>query len=187
MKTLSMLLLALFLTIPAAQGQEHGPTPSPTLTTVGAELDVLPYLSGGYYGSFWVGSGHVRARGIITRATLPDFLTEDGFEDNQIDVYALLVDYFLRPDFEGAWIGVGVEYWDGNVALAGRSVEAGYENVVATVGVGYVWKVWRNLYLNPWAAVHVRVAGDAEVPLADEQFNPKVFLPEASLKLGWHL
>ncbi len=56
MKTLSILLLALFLTIPMAQGQVHSPTTSSTTTTVGAELDVLPYVSGGYYGSLWVGS-----------------------------------------------------------------------------------------------------------------------------------
>lgn len=186
MKIYICLLLGLFLTFQGAFGQSSGPAKSSTPITVGAELDMFPYLTGGYYGSLWVGSNHVRARGVITRATLPGFVTEDGFEDNQIDVYAAIVDYFIHPDFQGLWIGGGIEYWNGNISLVDSPADAGYDNFIATLGVGYVWKFWKNLYLNPWAAVHVRVAGDDEVIVSNEQFNPRAVLPEASLKLGWH-
>src|SRR5947208_5696485 len=36
-------------------------------TTVGVEIDVLPYILSGYYGSLWVGRGQWRARAVVSR------------------------------------------------------------------------------------------------------------------------
>lgn len=154
--------------------------------TVGFEIDALPYITGGYYGSVWVGHNHLRYRAVITKAEIPDFILEDGFTNNEVRVYAAIVDYFFKPEFKGWWIGTGLEYWDAKIQTDAKLNTAEYNNTIFTIGGGYVWKFHKNFYLNPWAAGHLRVAGDKEVVIDESTFEPKLLIPEISFKLGWH-
>ena len=109
----------------------------------------------------------------------------EAFDRNTIWVYAIVVDYFFKPDFKGFWIGTGIEYWDGEIEDK-FSETAKYNNWIFTLGTGYVWKFWDNLYINPWVAAHVRIAGDEEVPVGSYTFLTPFITPEISLKLGWN-
>jgi hypothetical protein len=80
------------------------------------EIDVLPYATGGWYGSLWYGFGHLRIRGVISQVNPPDFTIEDGFTDARTRAYALLVDYFPRPGRTGPWLGAGIERWENSIA-----------------------------------------------------------------------
>ncbi|MBX7227921.1 MAG: hypothetical protein K1X55_17945 [Chitinophagales bacterium] len=153
--------------------------------SIGVEADVLPYLTGGYYGSVWVSHQHFRYRGIWTQVTTPDFILDSGFANNQMMVYALVTDYFFRNKVERWWVGAGVEYWDASIQTDIKTSTAKYSNLIATAGCGYIWKVYQNLYINPWAAFHVRAAGDKNVVVDNKIFMPAFFTPEASLKIGW--
>ncbi len=157
-----------------------------TTSTVGVELDALPYITGGYYGSVWYGNNHMRYRAVITQVTMPEFVLEDGFTNNEIKVYAAIVDYFFKPDFEGWWIGPGLEYWDAKIQTDAELETAEYNNTIFTFGGGYVWKFYKNFYLNPWAAAHLRIAGDKNVVVDGSTFETKLIIPEISVKLGWH-
>jgi hypothetical protein len=55
---------------------------------------------------------------------------------------------------------------------------------VGTVGAGYVWKVWGNFYLNPWAAAHLLLSRP-EVTLYGATWTPAPLTAEVSLKIGW--
>ena len=156
-------------------------------TDAGVEIDILPYLTGGYYASAWVSRNHFRYRAVLTQVTTPEFMLEDGFTNNEIQVYALIVDYFFEQEVSKFWIGAGFEYWDAGIQTDLKLEEASYENTMFTLGGGYVWNVGRHLYLNPWAALHFRIAGDSEVPVDGLAFSPSAVTPEASLKLGWKL
>lgn len=164
----------------SAQTQEN------TNSTVGFELDALPYITGGYYGSVWYGKNQMRYRAIITQVTTPEFVLEEGFTNNDIQSYTFITDYFFKPGFEAWWIGAGLEYWDAEIQTDAALETAKYENYVFTVGGGYVWKFHRNFYLNPWVAGHIRIAGDSEVMVDGVEFEPAAFTPELSLKIGWH-
>ncbi|WP_147415865.1 hypothetical protein [Ulvibacterium marinum] len=155
-------------------------------TTVGFELDALPYLTGGYYGSVWVGHNHFRYRVVVANLEMPDFFVEDGFTNNELQAYAVIVDYFFKPELKGWWVGTGLEYWDSKIQTDAELETADYNNTVFTLGGGYVWKFHKNFYLNPWAAAHLRVAGDKDVPVDSSIFETPLFTPEISLKLGWH-
>ncbi|WP_420399643.1 hypothetical protein [Flagellimonas sp.] len=155
-------------------------------TTVGFELDAVPYLFEGYYGSVWVGHDHFRYRAVITKIETPSFILEDGFTNNEMKVYAAIVDYFFKPGFEGWWIGPGLEYWDATIQTDAKLETAAYNNTIFTLGGGYVWKFHKNFYLNPWAAVHLRIAGDKEVRVDQSLYETPLLIPEISLKLGWH-
>jgi len=45
-----------------------------TKKTIGTELDLLPYVSGGYYLSMWYGVDQFRFRAILTKTTVPEFV-----------------------------------------------------------------------------------------------------------------
>lgn len=158
-----------------------------TKQTLGTELDLLPYISGGYYVSAWYGIDQFRFRAILTKTTVPQFAVADGYTDNKLNVYAFITDYFFKKNFDGFWIGTGLEYWDSQITYEAENQTASYNNTVFTLGGGYVWKFFDNFYLNPWVAIHYIIGGDKEVPVGSSTFKPNVFTPEASIKIGWHL
>jgi hypothetical protein len=162
-------------------------TKKPCISAIGFELDALPYITGGYYGSVWVGHNHFRYRGILTKLTTPEFVLEEGFTNNKITAYTFIADYFFKPDFEKWWVGAGVEYWEGSIQTKIKAETANYTSTIATAGGGYVWKFYKNFYLNPWAAVHLRIAGDNDVKVDEKVFKPSRITPEVSLKLGWYI
>ena len=180
------ILLATFAAASPAAAQEIDATTAAPRTTGGFELDMLPYVSGGYYVSGWIGHDRIRVRPVITKTTLPDFAVQDGFENANLDVYAVIVDYFPRGGFRGFWAGAGVEFWKNAIENEGNGGTAEWDNTVATIGAGYVWKFAGNFYLNPWAAGHLVVAGPTSVDAGGATYSPKRFTPEVSVKLGWH-
>ena len=195
MKTKTIILLLLIAAIPgrfALQAQTtpisnsavSGPVTCPV--TIGFELDALPFITGGYYGSVWVGHNRFRYRAIVTRLNAPDFYVASGFTRNKINAYTLIADYFFKPHFEKWWVGAGIEYWDCSIQADTKIQTATYQNTIFTLGGGYVWKFYRNFYLNPWVGGHLRLAGDQNVAVDAKTYKPALLSPEASVKLGWH-
>lgn len=154
--------------------------------SIGAEADILPYMTGGYYGSVWASKNHFRYRAVVTNVTTPEFMLKDGFSNNKMMVYAALVDYFFEPRPEKWWIGSGFEYWDAEIQTSQKFSTVKYNNTMFTLGGGYVWKFYNNFYMNPWAAVHLRIAGDKSVMVDGMEFKPSFLIPEVSLKFGWY-
>lgn len=162
------------------------PAPAPSRLTAGFELDFLPYATGGYFGAAWAGAGHWRGRLIVAKATKPDFLLPDGYSNNAIRAYALLADYFRRPDYSAWWLAAGLVYWDAGVRNVAQQLTKPYKNYLLSGGLGYNWKFYRHFYLSPWAALHVRIAGDKQLEFQTDTLSLPRFNPEASLKIGWH-
>ncbi len=131
--------------------------------TIGFEIDALPYITGGYYGSVWIGNNHMRYRAIITKVNTPKFMLKDGFTENKIQAYTLIADYFFKPNFQNWWVGAGFEYWRGQIQTDAKWSVSKYDNAIFTTGGGYVWTFYKNFYLNPWAGIHLRFAGDNSV------------------------
>jgi len=156
--------------------------------SLGVEVDVLPYISKGWYASGWVGLDkyHIRIRPVFAKVNVPSFLYDEEFDRNTLQVYALIVDYFFKPDYKGFWVAPGIEYWNGEVEDNFNNTST-YDELVFTVGGGYVWKFPKNFYLNPWVAFHLHMAGDRDVSVGEEVYRTSIFTPEASLKLGWYI
>lgn len=174
---------------PARAGQGPGETPGFVMQPVriGTEFDVLPYATGGAYGSLIVGRGAWRVRGVVSRVNMPEAFVADGFSDQRTDAIALLADRFIGAgsgEARGFWVGGGVEYWQNRVRRDGSEAYTAYNNTMLTAGGGYVWHLTRHVYLNPWAAAHASIAGDREVDVSGAAFTPRRFTAEASLKLG---
>ena len=184
--TLKHLLVILLLVSAVAQAQTDR---SDATLRAGVELDALPFVTGGYYASAWAGRDGFRLRGVFTQFNAPEFMIPEGFEEQKTNAYTILLDYFPsvgHNEFEKWWIGGGLEYWDSRVMNSAEQSVGAYEQLMLTVGTGYVWRLWGNLYINPWAAMHLALFGSDELRIGGAAFKPDDFLYEASIKLGWY-
>jgi hypothetical protein len=153
----------------------------------GTEIDVLPYAMNGYYASAFTAHSGWRFRGVVARSDAPSFLVARGFDKKRTDAYAVLVDRFIgkkKDRVEGFWAGGGVELWRNRIRQEGASEFTRYNNTVLTGGGGYVWKISRHLYLNPWTAVHVVAAGERNIDVSGKTYVQPRLTPEASVKFG---
>ena len=159
---------------------------SETYYAVGAEVNPIPYLSGGYSGSLWWGFKHFRIVGSGAYTTVPSFFVPGGFEQNKIRSFALLGNYFFDPAFKNLWIGGGPEYWMGSVINSDDQTSGKYTNYVLTLDAGYVIKIWNDFYINPVASIHLVVSGEKVIETGNATFNANTIMPDLSLKIGYH-
>lgn len=152
---------------------------------IGTELDALPFISGGYYSSIWLGFDKIRIRPVITETEIPSFAVAKGFENHELKVKAIIFDYCFGDKFDEWWIGIGYENWDNNIKSKKSSLTKQFSNNIITIGAGYIYKFWGNLYVNPWVAVHY-LADNHEIKIADEVLKNSVLTPEISLKIGYN-
>ncbi len=55
-------------------------------------------------------------RAVVSDVNLPSFAFDSSnFSTSNLNVYALVVDYFFAPSYLGFWIGGGFENWAGKV------------------------------------------------------------------------
>jgi hypothetical protein len=157
---------------------------------VGVEVDLLPTVVSAIDGApggsvqLWARWGNDRVRLVGAHLDYPNALTAAPFEDHQNTTVALIYDRFLQVDGRGPWIGAGVEYWWSSIGLRENSDRGYWQGPVATVGAGWIFPVWRGLYLNPWGAVHVPLTSGS-VEVGTERYEPKAIEAEVSLKVGW--
>lgn len=150
---------------------------------VGVELDLLPYLTGGYYGSLSWAQDEWRYRAVVAKVDLPAWIIPDGFDRHTQSAYALILDYFYEHQVNGWWSGIGFEYWRNEVREASSQESAVFWQGIVTVGQGYVWRINDYFYINPWGAIHVPLQTDT-VRIASRDYHPLPVLGEISVKFG---
>jgi hypothetical protein len=140
----------------------------------------------GYSAQLWYGYKKFRVRGVIAGFTMPDGLMgNDDFTNLETNATALIFDYFLKNNFKGWWFGTGVEMWSNNITSKTDNQDYAFIDYVATAGSGYIFKVYKNFYIEPWAAVHY-VLNNEKVAVSETEYKTKKFQGEVSLKVGWH-
>jgi hypothetical protein len=157
---------------------------------LGVEVDLLPTVASAIDGELggslqvWAGRGRNRLRLVGAALHYPDGLTDAPFADRQSTVAALLYDRFFQDGFRGPWVAVGLEYWWSSIGLEAGGARGTWSTPVATAGAGWVFPVWRGLYLNPWGAVHLPFDTGA-VQVGGATYQPRAVEAEVSLKVGW--
>ncbi len=175
-----VLFVCLLLTLPVMADDQ-----SSKKWMVGTELDLVPYIFDGYYFSVVAGYSNWRARFVRTKITTPSFATQSGFEDNELNVNAYIIDYYFKKGFKGWWIGPGYETWFGKVKEKSNGVKKSYRTDILTLGGGYTFRFNEHFYINPWAAVHIPIGGDTELQFVNSTFKIRA-IPEASIKVGFN-
>jgi hypothetical protein len=161
--------------------------------TVGIAIDLLPPVMSattghfGYSAQLWYGYKKIRVRGVIAGFQIPDKLMgNDDFQDLQTTAVALIFDCFRKYNFRGWWLGAGVEMWNNTITSKMDNNNYRFTNYVATAGSGYIFKVYKNFYVEPWGAAHY-IMNSETVSVEGTVYQTKKFQWEVSLKIGWHL
>lgn len=155
----------------------------------GFAIDLLPtVISGiqgksGYSFQVWAGIEKVKIRLVSAHLYQPDSLIDDSFKNYEMNVTAMIFDYFFSENFTGFWIGAGAESWNSTILHKASDTSANWTDNILTAGAGYVWKITENVYLDPFAAVHYRM-NDNKVSAGNENFNRKRVSGSASVKIG---
>lgn len=174
------LLLALSLPM-AAQAPSTPSTP----WTMSTEADLVAFASGGWYASLAAGKGAWRGRAVVAEVHPPDRFAPEGFEAGRVRAVALLADRFFRPGFRGPWVGGGLEGWEERYRQQGAGTEVQLRSLQATLGAGWVFDLGHGFTVNPWGALHQRLAGDREAATATAVCQPPALTGEVSVKVGF--
>jgi len=163
-----------------------------TKQTIGVAIDLLPPVMSamtnnfGYSAQLWYGYNKFRVRGVVAGFYMPDkMMGNSDFKDLKMTATAVIVDYFKDYNFKGWWIGAGFELWNSSITSKTNSKNYTFNNYVATAGGGYIFKVYKNFYVEPWGAVHY-VLNNEKVTVGATEYKTKKFQGEVSLKVGWH-
>jgi len=153
---------------------------------IGIETYGLPYGSGISGGTVWFGKKHIRIKAGKTSITTPSVYLRDGFENDNFDLTAVNIDYFLKNNFSGIWFGAGYGSWKGTVGHEDEQELGSYENVKLSLIFGYQYKIIHNLYITAWGGMYAFITGDTEVPVGNRIVYFDDAVPIISLDVGWY-
>lgn len=173
-------LIPLLLSCMAMQAQEN-----PDHLRMSAEVDLLPVATGGWYGSLAAGKARWRMRAVASEVHVPAAFTPTGWKEEHLQAEALLVDHFFRSGFTGPWMGTGLEHWRESALREGTPDRIRLQSLHATLGGGWVFPLGRGFTINPWLALHQRIAGTRRAFAREQEFHPAPLQAEASIKIGY--
>jgi hypothetical protein len=164
----------------------------PSSYRLGLELDVLPYILGGYFGAITIGKDDFSMRLLTAgNATKPDFIIPSDFTNNKLDAYAAMIDYRVYPSYSSRdyniWLSAGLVRWNSSIENKQDHAISNYSNTLFSVGLSYQYFLSENFYISPWAGMHIRVAGESKIPVGNKTYNIPLFNPEASIKFGYDI
>ena len=160
--------------------------------TLGVAIDLLPPIMSaatgnfGYSSQLWYGYKKIRVRGVIAGFQMPDMLMgNNDFKDLKTTATAVIFDCFKNYNFRGWWLGAGFEMWNNSITSKIDNKNYNFNDFVATAGSGYIFKVYKNFYVEPWGAVHC-VLNNEKLTVGSTEYKTKKLQGEVSLKIGWH-
>ena len=183
----SQIIVFLILVLTPAFSEENK---EPGKVRLGYAIDLLPTAvsavdgKAGYSVQAWAGYDHVKVRVVAAHLYQPDSVIDSSFENYELNVAAFLIDWFPLGDLSGFWFGTGSEFWNSRIEHKGTGSETSWVDNIITAGIGYVWEITDNLYIDPFAAVHFRM-NDGNVNADGEEFGRKRVSASASIKIGY--
>lgn len=157
---------------------------------MGISTDLLPYISAALTGeeglSFqgWISINQFKYRIVAAHTAIPESFTYNGIKSQELNAFALIIDYYFREQNKGLWIGTGIELWENHALDEISEKSISWSSLIITIGGGYTFTLGEHLYLNPFAALHFNPAPES-VRTETSSFKEKNILSSASVKIGW--
>ncbi len=154
--------------------------------SIGLQADAVPYLLNGYNVAVWTGRDRLRFLGFLESLSTPEVLLRDGFQNGEVDIsYGFLVDYFLEKNFQGLWVSSGFGYFGGTVGHESELTTGEVENIVFTVGLGYVLPLGNGFYFSSIFSANFIIGGDKVIRVGSKTFYLDDATPDLGVQLGW--
>jgi hypothetical protein len=90
----------------------------------------------------------------------------------------------LKKNWKGWWIGAGPVYWKSSIESESNNTQRNFENLLLNGSIGYNFKIYKNLYVSPWAGMSCKIAGNDQFILDNKSYQLPFLNPELSLKIG---
>ncbi|OHD64987.1 MAG: hypothetical protein A2176_04335 [Spirochaetes bacterium RBG_13_51_14] len=132
----------------------------------------------------WFGIDNFKVRIDITHLRMPDALAGTRyFYKNDIDMGAVILEFFFSKNFEGFRIGSGFGIWDNSISHKYFTKKGGSISAFFTIGGGYVWKFYKTLYIEPCLALDILLSKET-ISIYGFKYRPLPLSGEISLKFG---
>ena len=157
---------------------------------IGYAVDLLPTAlsategKAGYSFQTWGGYDHIKIRLVAAHFYMPQSQVDSSFENYEVNVTAFLIDWFPYGDLSGFWFGAGTELWNSRIEHKDSGSKSAWTDNILTAGIGYVWKITDNIYVDPFAAVHYRMS-DGKIETGCAEFERMRVSASASVKIGY--
>lgn len=155
----------------------------------GAEIDILPYFNKGYDFSLWFGYYLFKAQINWSLKYPAEFVVDKGFSDLRYKSTSLHLQYFPvadNPILDKLWFGAGIDFWSNKVKNSLTNVVGTFNNFLLSTSVGFLVFVYDKFYLNPYLSGHLLLFGDKSVYIGGTIYDIQKFVPEISVRAGYH-
>lgn len=157
---------------------------------LGVNLDFFPTVLSAVDGEFglsiqpWFGIDRFKLRLNITHMRIPDSLVATRyFHKNSANTFSLVFEYCFGSNFDGFTVGGGVGVINNMVSHRYFNRKGNSITPFVTIEGGYIWRFYRNLYIEPCLALDVMVTGQ-KIKVWGFDYKPLPVTGEISLKFG---
>lgn len=175
---------------PDAPGSEQKTETPPRQLALGANLDFFPTILSAVDSEFglaiqpWFGVNHFKIRIDIAHMRIPnDIVATKYFSKNNVNTFALVLQYCFGKNFDGFAIGGGIGVWNNMVSNKLFNKKGSSIVPYLTIEGGYIWRFYSNIYMEPCLAVDVMLTTH-RINVYGYGFKPLPAAGEITLKFG---
>ena len=94
------------------------------------------------------------------------------FSDNRVyggidNAFRIGLDYFIIKNLSSLYFPVGAEYWESSVEVLNYNSRVEFESIYLSFGIGYLFKIFNNIYFDSRFSIGVSLAGEGDVSISD--------------------
>jgi len=136
--------------------------------SLGIGVNLLPLAFYGYGGTGWVGYKRIRVNFEYFNFDVPSAFFSDNRVYGGVDnAFRIGLDYFIIKNLSSLYLPVGAEFWESSVEVLNYNSRVEFESIYLSFGIGYLFKIFNNIYFDSRFSMGVSLAGEGDVSISD--------------------
>jgi hypothetical protein len=108
------------------------------------------------------------------------------FYKNNINSFSLMAEYIFGDNFDGFFIGSGFGIWQNTISHKYLNGKGSCTMPLFTLEGGYIWKFYKNLYLEPCLALDIMLTRQT-ISIYRFTYKPLSIAGEITIKFGLYV
>lgn len=179
---------------PAGSGIDESTAPHRThRMALGVNIDPFPTVLSAVDREFglsiqpWFGVDNLKIRLDIAHFRIPnDCVATRYFKRNNVNAFSLTFEYAFGAHFDGFIVGAGIGMWQDSVSHRYFNESATVVRPFVSIEGGYIWKFYKNLYIEPCLALDVMLTRRT-LSVVWCRYTPLPVAGEITLKFGMYI